>query len=187
MKTAVVWSSPNTDGLTATAKDRIITGLKTCGVETDEIHLNKMDIKHCQACKNGWGNCQAIGKCVIEDDFSHIYERITAADAIVFVTAVYWHDMTEYMKALLDRIRRCDAVHNGFLKEKECLLAACAGGTGIDAVECLHSIEETIGYMGMKVCDRIPVNRYNKEYMLDTLEKAGETFARHISVSGGKE
>ncbi|MCQ2457654.1 MAG: hypothetical protein MJ142_02855 [Clostridia bacterium] len=49
MKTAVLWSSPNRDGLTAAAKDRMIAGLKKAGVEVDEIHLNSMHIEHCRA------------------------------------------------------------------------------------------------------------------------------------------
>ena len=31
-KVAIVWSSPNTDGLTASAKDRIMNGLAEAGV-----------------------------------------------------------------------------------------------------------------------------------------------------------
>ena len=30
MKVAVIWSSPNTDGLTAAAKDQLIKGLVNC-------------------------------------------------------------------------------------------------------------------------------------------------------------
>ena len=40
MKVAVIWSSPNKDGLTAAAKEQMITGLKNAGTEVDEIHLN---------------------------------------------------------------------------------------------------------------------------------------------------
>ena len=46
MKVAVIWSSPNKDGLTAAAKEQMITGLKKAGTEVDEIHLNSMQIEH---------------------------------------------------------------------------------------------------------------------------------------------
>ncbi len=42
MKIAVLWSSPNSDGLTASAKDRFISGLQCAGAQIDEIHLNRL-------------------------------------------------------------------------------------------------------------------------------------------------
>lgn len=105
------------------------------------------------------------------------------ADGIVLVSAVYWHDITECMKAFLDRLRRCETAHNHFLSGKRCILIACAGGTGLGTIECLHNMEETLKHMGMRAYDRIPVIRYNKEYMLPALVAAGEMYAERI-VSG---
>lgn len=42
-KVAVIWSRPNKDGLTASAKDRIISGLTSEETEVIEIHLNGKD------------------------------------------------------------------------------------------------------------------------------------------------
>ena len=53
-KVAIVWSSPNTDGLTASAKDRIMNGLAEAGVQVEEINLNRKKLEHCRACGNGW-------------------------------------------------------------------------------------------------------------------------------------
>ena len=39
-KVAVIWSSPNTDGLTASAKNQFIKGLAEAGAQVEEIHLN---------------------------------------------------------------------------------------------------------------------------------------------------
>ncbi|MCR5794526.1 MAG: flavodoxin family protein [Solobacterium sp.] len=176
-KTVVIWSSPNTDGLTASAKNAVIAGIEKSAGEYEEIHLNRKKISHCAACGNGWGNCRAEGKCILKDDFAEVYQKLTEADGIVFVTAVYWHDLSEQMKAFMDRLRRCEAGHNHFLQGKRCILAACAGGTGNGAVECLYSMEEYIRHMQMKACDRIPVIRFNREYILPALEGAGKAFA----------
>ena len=40
-KAAIVWSSPNGDGLTASAKDRFAEGLRDAGAEVYEIALNR--------------------------------------------------------------------------------------------------------------------------------------------------
>ncbi len=182
-KVAVVWSSPNKDGLTASAKEQFIKGLTDAGAEVNEIHLNSKKLEHCRACGNGWGSCNKNGKCVLPDDFTEIYETLAAADGIVWVSAVYWSDMTECFKAFFDRLRRCDATKNHFLADKRCILMACAGGTGRGTLECLTQLERGLTHMGMRVYDRISVVRYNKDYVLPALEEAGKRYAE-VLVSG---
>ena len=36
-------------------------------------------------------------------------------------------------------------------------------------------------HMGMRAYDRLPVIRYNKDYMLPALEKAGETYGVRLT------
>ena len=138
---AVIWSSPNMDGLTASAKDQFILGLTAAGTQVQEIHLNRKRIEHCRACGNGWGTCNKKGTCVIQDDFAEVYQSLQEADGIVWISAVYWSDVTECFKVFFDRLRRCDAAHNHALSEKRCILVACAGGTGRGTLECLTQLE----------------------------------------------
>ncbi len=180
MKIAVIWSSPNLDGLTAAAKNSFLKGIKGTECEIDEIHLNKMHLESCRACGNGWGTCNKNGRCVLKDDFQNIYQRLVDADGIAFVTAVYWSEMTEQMKLFVDRLRRCEATCSHLLTGKRCILVACAGGTGNGTSECLLQMEAALKHMGMRAYDRIPVIRYNKDYMLPALEKAGETYVERL-------
>lgn len=181
-KVAVVWSSPNEEGLTASAKNQFIKGLVNEGAEIEEIHLNKKHLEHCRACGNGWGTCNKLGTCVIQDDYAGIYKSLAEAEGIVWISAVYWSDMTECFKAFFDRLRRCDAMKNHALREKRCILMACAGGTGRGSIECLTQMERGMNHMGIRVYDRISVVRYNKEYILPALEKAGETYAKTLKT-----
>ncbi len=176
MKVLVLWSSPNVEGLTASAKNQVIEGLKSEGAEIEEIQLNRKKVNHCVACGNGWGTCNKTGECALQDDFSEIYQKMTEADGIVFVSAVYWSSMTEAFKAFIDRLRRCEATHNHFLAEKRCLLVACAGGTGRGTLECLQDMEMALTHMGMRAYDRIPVVRFNQDYMLPALAGAGKQY-----------
>ena len=180
MKIAVLWSSANTDGLTAAAKQQLISGVEKAGAQVQEIYLNPKKIAHCRACGDGWGLCRQEGRCVLKDDFAGIYQAMTEADGIIFVSAVYWHDLTECMKALIDRLRRCETGHNGYLEGKRCLLAACAGGTGRGALECLWHLEQALQHMGMRAFDRLPVVRFNRDYMLPALEKAGAIYVERL-------
>ncbi len=181
-KIAVLWSSPNTDGLTASAKNEFIKGLKDAGDEVAEIHLNSRKIEHCMACGNGWGSCRKESRCVIKDDFADIYKTLAEADGIVWISAVYWWEMTECFKAFFDRLRRCEGMSRKYLAEKRCVLIACAGGTGRGVTDCLQQLERGLTHMGMRVYDRIPVVRYNKDYMLPALRPAGKTYAERLET-----
>ncbi|MBR4744164.1 MAG: flavodoxin family protein [Oscillospiraceae bacterium] len=181
-KVAIVWSSPNTDGLTASAKERFMSGLTEAGAEVVEIHLNEKKIEHCRACGDGWGACLKKGACVIQDDFAEIYRTLREADGIVWVSAVYWWEMTECFKAFFDRLRRCEGFTNRALAEKRCVLIACAGGTGRGVLDCLQQFERGLTHMGMRVYDRIPVERYNRDYMLPAIFEAGKTYAERLET-----
>lgn len=176
----VIWSSPNTDGLTATAKNKVIAGIQNMGHEVEEICLNKIHLEHCRSCANGWGMCQTAGYCVIQDNFETIYQKLQKADGIVWVSAVYWHDLTEQAKAFLDRLRRCETAHNGFLQGKKNLIVACAGGTGLGAIQCLEHLENTLSHMKMITVDRLPIIQFNKGYMLPALTEAGKKFTQFV-------
>ena len=179
-KAAVIWSSPNTDGLTAAAKNQFIKGLVEAGAQVEEIHLNKKKLEHCRACGNGWGTCIRTGTCVLKDDFAEIYQKLVDADGIVWVSAVYWAEMTECFKAFFDRLRRCEAMRNRYLEGKCCVLIACAGGTGRGSAECLQQFEDGLTQMGMKAYDRISVVRYNKDYVLPMLPEAGKVYVDRL-------
>lgn len=180
MKVTIIWSSANSDGLTAKAVGSFKDGLVKHGTEVKEIRLNKASIGTCRACGNGWGSCKSAGECAMKDDFADIYEELKTSDGIVFVSAVYWSDMTEVMKSFVDRLRRCEAGKNHFLAEKRCVLVACAGGTGRGTLECLQHMEQALVHMNMRAYDRISVIRYNSDYVIPMLENAGEIYADRL-------
>lgn len=180
MSIVVIWASPNKDGLTATAKDRVLEGIQAAGGQGEAVQLNLLGLKQCCACQNGWGNCRSQGRCILPDGFQKLYDRMVDAQGVVLVTPVYWHDLAETLKGFLDRLRRCETGHNHYLADKECLLIACAGGSGIGAIQCLNHLEDTLSHMRMKAVDRLPVTRFNREYLLPAIQEAGAAFARHL-------
>ena len=181
-KVAVIWSSPNGDGLTASAKDRFAEGIRDAGAEVCEIALNRKKLEHCRACGNGWGTCNQKGTCVIPDDFEEIYRMLRESDGIVWISAVYWSDMTECFKAFFDLLRRCDATYSHALAEKRCILVACAGGTGRGTLECLTQLERGLTHMNMRAYDRISVVRYNRDYILPALYESGKTYVERLET-----
>jgi multimeric flavodoxin WrbA len=177
MKLLAIQSSPNLGGLTAETANQVIKGAKIAGHETELINLNDVVIKKCKACDGGWGQCRREGTCILEDDFAEIIGKIKEADAFVFTTPVYWHDLSESAKTFLDRMRRVET-HHGFKRytDKLYIGIACAGGSGKGAARALYMLEEYLKRVGFKNYDLVTVTQANRGHKLPMLEEAG----RHI-------
>ena len=179
MKIIAIQSSPNTDGLTAKTAKMVLRGAESEGATVELVNLNETIIKPCIACDGGWGKCRREGICIIDDEFQSLRDKIHAADAIVFATPVYWGDLSESAKLLLDRLRRCE-VKGEFktLNGKIALGIASAGGSGNGCVKALLHLEDYIRRVGFTVFDLVTVTQASKEHKLEMLEKAGHRLAK---------
>ena len=107
MKALIVLGSRNPEGQTARAANALLQGLSSEGCVGEHVFLPKMKIARCRQCEDsGWGTCRPEGRCVIKDDFADLVERIRAADVVIFANPVYFSDLSESMRAFLDRLRR---------------------------------------------------------------------------------
>jgi multimeric flavodoxin WrbA len=179
MKLLAIQSSPNIDGLTAETAKQVMKGAEAAGHEAELINLNMSVIKKCKACDGGWGQCRREGTCIHIDDFAEIMGKILAADALVFTTPVYWHDISESAKTFLDRMRRVET-HHGFKRyaDKPYMGIACAGGSGNGAARALYLLEEYLKRIGFKNYDLVTVTQANRGHKLPMLEKAGNQILR---------
>ena len=80
--------------------DRLAEGAKDAGHSVECISLKGRDIKYCIGCLT----CQKTQKCVIKDAAPAIAEKVKKAETVVFVTPVYYYEMSGQMKTLLDRL-----------------------------------------------------------------------------------
>jgi multimeric flavodoxin WrbA len=174
MKVLAIQSSPNLDGLTSKTAQAVIRGARVAGAETELIHLNQLNLKPCIACESGWGQCRRQGTCIIEDNFQALRDKINGADALVFATPVYWHDLSESAKIFLDRLRRCE-VYGDFknFNGKKAFGIASAGGSGSGAVKALLNLEDYLRRIGFEIFDLVTVTQKSKIHKLEMLEKAG--------------
>jgi multimeric flavodoxin WrbA len=182
MKAIVFSASPNEDGLTAACIQAAVEGLMAGGVEVEQINLNHQKVGMCQACNRGWGTCRENHSCQVEDDFQALHERTCQADAMVLVTPVYWHEMSESAKAFTDRLRRCEGNRGqeSRLADHPMIMVAAAGGTGNGMITCLASMERWIDHVKARKFDMIPVNRWTRAYKLITIHAAGEALANEL-------
>ncbi len=80
--------------------ERMIKGAEDSGKHVDKISLKGKEIKFCIGCLS----CQRTQKCVLDDDAIEIAEKVKNADALVFVTPIYYYEMSGQLKTLLDRL-----------------------------------------------------------------------------------
>ncbi len=184
MDILIISASPNIDGLTSACAQAALEGILQAGGEAKEVRLNDLSIGSCEACDDGWGTCRAEHFCRVSDDFQSIHERMLKADAFVLVTPVYWGDLSEAMKAFTDRLRRCEALRGkeSGLYQKPIMAVAAAGGSGNGMITCLASLERWIEHVHARKWDFIPVNRWSREYKLETIRAAAEAMARNPSA-----
>ncbi|AET64167.1 flavodoxin family protein [Methanothrix harundinacea] len=99
----------------------VLEGAREGGAETELVDLCKLDIKYCNAC----ATCFATGRCVYDDDFDELYQKILGCDGLVLGSPNYFQTVTAQMKTLVDRM--ADAVHCQLLTGKYGCSVATAG------------------------------------------------------------
>ena len=180
MQVLILSGSRDPNGRTANAADALLQGALGKGSQGEQIFLTKINIERCRQCEDsGWGICRTEGRCVIEDDFASLVGKIKSADAVVFATPVYFGDLSESMRAFLDRLRRTcmnESGKNG-ISGKPAIGICVAGGGGGGAPTCTVSLEKVLRTCGFDLLDLIPVRRQNLDMKLHVLKMTGEWLA----------
>ena len=101
----------------------LIAGAKAAGHEVETISLKGKTIKFCIGCMA----CQKTQKCVQKDDAVWIAEKVKEADTLVFVTPVYYYEMSGQMKTLLDRM---NPLYPSDYKFRKIYMLSCAADDG---------------------------------------------------------
>lgn len=174
MKVMIITSSPNKDGLTAACGEAARTGALEANAEVVMVDLNDMAIGTCKACGNGWGPCLKEHHCQVQDEFQALHNSMENIDAFVFVTPVYWGDMSESAKAFFDRIRRCEAWKQDktYIQDKPVIAVAAAGGSGNGTISCLTSMERLLMHVKANRFDNISITKRTRSFKLNTIKES---------------
>lgn len=98
-KVLAVVGSPRKGGNTEILVSHIVEGAASAGAVVETIHLGSLHIRECDGCHACWRG----RPCSKDDDMRAVYEKVAAAEVIVFGTPVYWYGPTALMKAFIDR------------------------------------------------------------------------------------
>jgi multimeric flavodoxin WrbA len=176
MSILMVVGSRNPAGQTARAANALLEGVASAGGQGQTVLLPPLRLERCRQCDlTGWGRCRQEGRCVIDDDFAAVVDRLRAATAVVLASPVYWGDLSESLRAFLDRLRRIARHEQGKagVAGKRAVGVCVAGGGGGGAPTCLVSMERVLGHIGLDTVDLVPVRRQNLEMKLEVLRTVG--------------
>ena len=180
MNVLVILGSRNPNGQTAQAAGALLEGVTSAGGRGEQVFLPQGKFERCRQCDDrGWGTCRSEGECVIEDDLAALIAKIEQADAAVFATPVYFGDLSESMRAFLDRLRRTCMHETGKdgIGGRLAVGICVAGGGGGGAPSCTVSLERVLRTCGFDVVDLIPVRRQNLVMKLHVLKITGQWLA----------
>ena len=190
-KILIVNATPKNDGLCYSFVETAKEAADSLGLDSEIIRLAGLGLKKCIMCHDGWGICFKEHRCAFggQDGFNDVQQKIAEADAFVYVTPVYWGEISEELKIFWDKLRRCETTKkwNGkedivsFHKNKPSIIVASAGGGGGGIVSTFVSMERAVDQLGEHtghqngtagVFDYIAVNRWNQVYKREALKAA---------------
>ena len=99
MRIIVLTGSPHQQGSSNILADYFIRGAREAGHMVGVIDASRIVVHPCMGCLR----CGYNGPCVQRDDMDKVRANLLSVDMIVFVTPLYYYDMTAQLKAVVDR------------------------------------------------------------------------------------
>lgn len=138
MKVLIITGSAHKNGTTACLTEQFIKGAEEAGHDIFCFDAANKDVHPCIACEKCHENASA---CIFKDDMQELNPHLIEADAIVFVSPIYYYDISAQLKAVIDRFYANDAVLHG--NKKAVLMVAMAD----DSIETAKGALETFNGM----------------------------------------
>lgn len=91
--------SPRRGGNTETLLDQALAGAASVGAATEKIVISRLRLSPCRGCER----CFETGRCVIQDDYQQLYDRLLAAEGVIVAAPIYFVGVNAQTKAMIDR------------------------------------------------------------------------------------
>ena len=94
-----IYGSPRRKGNTALLLREAVRGARDGGAEVEEIILRDLKMSPCLEIYG----CKETGRCVIQDDFQEIYDRMLASQGLMLASPMFFYTVSAHTKTLMDR------------------------------------------------------------------------------------
>ena len=153
-KVVVITGSPRKNGNSFAMTDSFIKAAEAKGHTVTRFDAAMMNVGGCHACET----CYSTGKaCTFDDDFNTIAPAILDADAVVFVTPVYWYSFPAQIKGVIDKIFSL-VVGGKDVAGKECALITCCEEADMSVMDGVRiPVERSAALLKWKVVGEVLV------------------------------
>lgn len=151
MKIVVITGSPHRDGTSAFMAKEFIEGANIAGHDVYRFDAAFKKVHPCIGCDK----CEC-GKnpCVFQDEMNELYSKLKEADAVVYVSPLYYHNISAQLKTVIDRYHGIDDLIRGTGKKVFTIITAAYPEDWVfDGVKA--TIKTTTRYLGWKDCGGI--------------------------------
>jgi multimeric flavodoxin WrbA len=144
MNILLLTGSPHRHGTSALLADEFTRGAQESGHTVTRFDAAFEDIHACIACER----CHNTDKgCVFQDGMTKLNPLLMAADAVVFVSPIYYYDWSAQLKLAIDRFYANTEALCASSKQAA-LLLTMADDTMESAAGAIQSFEGMTNYLG---------------------------------------
>ena len=150
MKILVITGSPHRRGTSMLLADEFSAGAEAADHKVIRFDAASSRIEPCRACDY----CRSHDtECIQKDDMVYLRDDLLEADAIAFVTPLYYFGMSAQLKRVIDRFY---ALNDALRTPKRALLLATRGDTETWVADALQAHYEALcRYLRWQDCGRI--------------------------------
>ncbi len=99
MHIIAIYGSPRRHGNTTILLQKAVEGAKAAGCFVEEIVLRDLSISPCLELYG----CKKDGRCIIQDDYQMIYDRLQSFDGIMLASPIFFYAISGQAKLMIDR------------------------------------------------------------------------------------
>jgi multimeric flavodoxin WrbA len=182
-----LFGGPRNTGNTATILNWVEEELIDLGHHTERVVLSQYKVRGCLGCLQCEKNTHEPG-CIQNDDGAAILNKITASDAVIYASPLYFWGVSAQMKAVIDR---CYCLHRGicgsaghtsFVEgQHHALIITAADPFENNAEQVLTSFQRMLVYNKAKCAGELLIHNCTTPEMLDTnIKDNALKFARQL-------
>lgn len=129
MKILIITGSAHKNGTSAYLAEKFIQGAEESGHEVYRFDAAFKNVHPCIACEK----CHSGNHvCSFKDDMSELNPHLIEADAVIFVSPIYYYDISAQLKAVIDRFYANDSLIHG---DKKTALMVTMADTSIKTAD----------------------------------------------------
>ena len=164
MNITIITGSAHKNGTTAYLTEQFIKGAEEAGHTIYRFDAAYKSVHPCIGCEKCHGG---NFRCTYKDDMAELNPHLLEADAVVFVSPIYYYGITAQLKAVIDRFYANDAALHG--NKKTVLMLTMADTTLESAEGALASFKDMTNFLEWEIAGTVVgVNCWTLEMLMET-------------------